>query len=65
MPARIEYVASDQINLSNHLESATATIDMQYTEGDQLLYKGISGIYSTIVTDVPTSRINFQFCGVY
>ena len=64
--AKIEYVASDQINLSKQLKSTAATIDMQYTEGDQLLYKGISGIYSTIVTDVPTSSktttFNFAAC---
>ncbi|HEY5509349.1 MAG TPA: FISUMP domain-containing protein [Paludibacter sp.] len=36
---------------------------MAYTIGDQLLYKGISGNYSTIVTDVPTSSktTNFNF----
>jgi uncharacterized protein (TIGR02145 family) len=36
---------------------------MTYATGDQLLYKGISGNYSTIVTDVPTGSksINFDF----
>jgi uncharacterized protein (TIGR02145 family) len=36
---------------------------MTYTAGDRLLYKGISGIYSTIVTDVPTGSktTNFEF----
>jgi uncharacterized protein (TIGR02145 family) len=36
---------------------------MTYATGDQLLYKGISGIYSTIITDVPTATktINFNF----
>jgi uncharacterized protein (TIGR02145 family) len=37
-----------------------------YTTGDQLLYKGISGIYSTIVSDVPVSSktmtFNFAAC---
>jgi len=64
--AKIEYVPSDQINQSKQLKSNTATIDMQYTNGDQLLFKGISGIYSTIVTDVPTSSktttFNFVAC---
>jgi len=38
-------------------------ITMPYTAGDQLLYKAVSGNYSTIVTDVPTgSKItNFNF----
>jgi len=36
---------------------------MQYTAGDRLLLKGISGIYSTVVTDVPTAgkTITFDF----
>ncbi|MFH1118659.1 MAG: FISUMP domain-containing protein [Bacteroidota bacterium] len=59
--ARMEYVASDQINLSKQFKSTAATIDMQYNEGDQLLFKGISGIYSTIVTDVPVSSKTLTF----
>ena len=60
---RIELVSSVMNTTSNRLKSFTATIDMQYTDGDQLLYKGISGIYSTIVTDIPTSSktITFNF----
>jgi len=36
---------------------------MFYTSGDQLLYKAVSGNYSTIVTDVPTGdkTTNFKF----
>jgi len=43
--------------------SALGTTTMTYTTGDQLLYKGTSGNYSTIVTDVPTASktINFDF----
>ena len=61
--ARIEYVSSVKNTTSDQLKSAAATIDMPYTDGDQLLYKGISGIYSTIVTDVPISSktITFNF----
>ena len=38
---------------------------MQYHTGDRLLMKGISGIYSTVVTDVPTAgkTITFNFIG--
>ena len=39
---------------------------MTYTAGDRLLYNGISGKYSTIVTDVPTgsktTNLNFVAC---
>jgi len=40
-----------------------ATIDMTYTNGDRLKFTGISGIYSTIVTDIPASdkKITFSF----
>jgi uncharacterized protein (TIGR02145 family) len=62
----IEHVSSDKNTPGDKLKSATATINMQYTNGDQLHYKGISGIYSTIVTDVPTSSktttFNFVAC---
>jgi hypothetical protein len=61
--ASIEYVSSDKNSLTNPMKSNTATIDMPYTNGDQLLYKGLSGTYSTVVTDVPTSSktITFNF----
>jgi uncharacterized protein (TIGR02145 family) len=52
--------------LSSPLKNSSSTIDMKYTTGDQLLYKGISGIFSSIVTDVPvnskTMTFNFAAC---
>lgn len=47
-------------------KSKTTTLGittMTYNIGDRLLYKGISGNYSTIVTDVPTTSktTNFEF----
>ena len=41
----------------------TGITQMVYAIGDQLLYKGVSGNYSTIVTDVPiaTKTTNFNF----
>jgi uncharacterized protein (TIGR02145 family) len=46
--------------------SILGTTTMAYTAGDQLLYKGISGNYSTIVTDRPTgsktTNFNFAAC---
>jgi len=41
--------------------STPGTTTMAYATGDQLLYKGISGNYSTIVTDVPTGSKNMNF----
>jgi len=61
--ARIEYVSSVENIPGKQLKSSAATIDMLYTNGDQLLFKGISGIYRTVVPDVPTSSktITFNF----
>ncbi|HRZ97007.1 MAG TPA: T9SS type A sorting domain-containing protein, partial [Paludibacter sp.] len=38
---------------------------MLYAANDRIIYKGISGIYATIVADVPTEdkNINFEFVG--
>ena len=61
--AGIEYISSVQNPAGNPLKSAASTVDMPYTDGDQLLFKGISGIYSTVVPDVPTGSktITFNF----
>jgi len=43
-----------------------ATVDMDYTTGDRLKFKGISGIYSTVMIDIPaedkTITFNFIAC---
>jgi uncharacterized protein (TIGR02145 family) len=61
--AVIEYVSSVNNTPGGSLKSVAATVDMPYTNGDQLLFKGISGIYRTIVPDVPASSktITFNF----
>jgi len=43
--------------------STLSTTSMTYATGDQLLYIGTSGNYSTVVTDIPTADkiINFDF----
>jgi uncharacterized protein (TIGR02145 family) len=44
-------------------KSYPSTINMEYTTGDRLKFTGISGIYSTVITDIPTETktINFNF----
>ncbi len=57
------------VSLTSQTEVATTqkasnnVVELQYTPGDQMLYKGISGNFSTIVTDKPTESkaINFDF----
>jgi uncharacterized protein (TIGR02145 family) len=61
--AIIESIPCAKNNRGNHLKSTGATVIMPYTDGDQLLFKGSSGIYSTIVPDIPVSNrtITFNF----
>jgi uncharacterized protein (TIGR02145 family) len=37
------------------------TVDMHYTAGDRLKFKAISGIYSTVKTDIPTEDKTLAF----
>ena len=61
--AIIECIPAVKNLTGNLLKSSVATVDMPYTAGDRLLFKGISGIYSTIVPDIPVSNktITFDF----
>ena len=61
--AVIEYLSSDIKGIGAPVKSASVTIEMPYNNGDQLLYNGISSIYSTIFPDVPTGSktVTFNF----
>jgi len=50
-------------NNDNPQRISALSYKLQYSVGDQMLYKAISGIYSTIVTDVPANSktTNFEF----
>ena len=45
---------------------AQATVEMPYSNGDRIKFTGISGIYSTVITDIPaqdkTVTFNFISC---
>lgn len=45
------------------LKNTNTTVNMAYTNGDRLLFKGTSGNYSNAITDMPTSSktITFNF----
>lgn len=43
------------------LKRTSGIAEMLYHSGDQMLYKGTSDIYSTIVTDIPESNKNITF----
>jgi uncharacterized protein (TIGR02145 family) len=64
--AKIKYLNNSNAKQSAPQKSKSIPIQtttMTYSSGDQLLYKGISGNYSTIVTDKPiaSKTTNFEF----
>ena len=60
---KIEHVSSTNNISENSLKSTTTTVVMIYNYGEQLLYTGTSGFFSTIVPDVPimNKTITFYF----
>ena len=56
-------VAVDEKTVKTHSKRSQATVDMEYTTGDRLKFTGISGNYSTVLTDIPTQdkTITFNF----
>ncbi len=61
---KLEYIGSNRPeNNINTLKGTNTTVNMAYNIGDRLLFKGISGIFKTIVTDIPVSdkTITFNF----
>ncbi len=61
--AQIAFLDNVEKNASNDLKSTVASVVMDYYPEDILLYKGMSGNYATIVTDMPTASktTNFEF----
>lgn len=66
--AVIEYWGYENI-IQGKLKNTKTTVNMAYTNGDRLLFKGTSGNYSNIITDIPTSSktitFNFTACTDY
>jgi len=61
----LTYIGSDNSAVSAQQKSkkSFSTIQMDYTTGDRLLYKGFSRNFCTITTDIPveSKTINFDF----
>jgi len=61
----VTYLGTDNliVSASQKSKSTIGVTLMKYTIGDLVLYKGKSGIYSTILTDLPiaSKTINFDF----
>ena len=58
--AAIEYLGYEN-ETSGKLKNTNTTVNMAYTNGDRLLFKGTSGNYSNIITDIPTSSKTISF----
>ncbi len=58
--AAIEYLGYEN-ETSGKLKNTNKTVYMAYTDGDRLLFKGTSGNYSNIITDIPTSSKTISF----
>jgi uncharacterized protein (TIGR02145 family) len=67
--AEIVVVSFDAPTGNLPLKSAESTVEMLYSEGDLLLFKGTAGPYSTILTDTPASSktliFSFSSCSDY
>jgi len=63
----IDFIGNDVTDASvpqkyrSYVPQTGAITTMLYAEGDRLLYKGLSGNYCTIVTDVPTQSKTIVF----
>ena len=59
----VNSINDETSNIQRVKNEVAGITQMVYNVGDRLLYKGVSGIYSNIVTDVPTTNktTNFKF----
>jgi uncharacterized protein (TIGR02145 family) len=59
----IEFIGNEKINISSIQKAKSTIIPFKYNIGDLLLFKGISGNYTTILSDIITASkvINFNF----
>jgi uncharacterized protein (TIGR02145 family) len=53
--------AVDEKTHEIEMKGDQSIIDMEYTTGDRLKFTGISGVYSTVITDVPTADKTIEF----
>jgi uncharacterized protein (TIGR02145 family) len=53
----------DEKTSETDIKGVQVTVDMDYSDGDRLKFTGISGIFSTVMTDIPVSDkiITFNF----
>ncbi len=57
----IDYLYSESSAGGRPLKSSNSTIDMPYTDGDQLIFTGISGQFSTVVPYIATNNHTIEF----
>lgn len=57
----IDYLYTELNTDRSPLKSTSSIIDMPYTDGDQLIFTGTSGQFSTIVPNIPTNNNTIEF----
>jgi uncharacterized protein (TIGR02145 family) len=59
---RVTYTGRPAIPLiTGKLSGINSVVQLNYTDGDQLMFRGVSGNYNTIVTAVPTQSMHIDF----
>lgn len=59
--ANVSYAGMAENSVKPHFRSTSTTVPMQYTTGDRILLKAVSGIYSTVKTLVPVESVTEIF----
>ncbi|KAF0129229.1 MAG: TIR protein [Bacteroidetes bacterium] len=59
--ACISYISSETHMPDTRLKNTGVVTDMPYTDGDQLIFKGFSGQYSSVYPDIPMSDKTIEF----
>jgi uncharacterized protein (TIGR02145 family) len=57
----IEYLSTEHNADGSPLKSYSSIIDMAYADGDQLIFTGISGQFSTVVPYIPNNNSTIEF----
>ena len=57
----LTYTSSESRELKKDFKETKGIVDMQYTNGDRLLFTAISGNFNTIKTDIPTQDKTLSF----
>jgi len=60
-----QFISVEKESVPDNKKGINATIEMQYASGNRIKFTGVSGDYSTVITDIPSGdkTITFNFSG--